>query len=296
MSRPDLEQLLERLHRKAAAPPRPAAGKIISFISNKGGVGKSTLAVNLACGLALRHPERVLLIDASLQLGVCASMLDLKPTTTLTEAVRERNRLDETLVRQLAVHHPSGLHLIAAPRDAFEAAEVDDLAIARVLTLARRSYDFVFVDTFPLIDSVMMAVMDLSDSVFLVTESVVPALLGMVSLIRVLDSLGFSQDRQRIIVNRHSRFAGNLPASDVAARLGRHVDHVVPYEKKLLIASNLGQPYVLGASTWWGIGKTFARMVDQLPEIQSQQLPARDATRANANGKPGPVENPDEGR
>jgi pilus assembly protein CpaE len=282
ISRADLGQLLDRLHRKAAIPVRTAAGKIISFISNKGGVGKSTLSVNLACGLAVRHPDRVLLIDASLQLGVCASMLDLKPATSLTDAVRERNRLDETLLRQLAVPHSSGLHLLAAPRDALEAADVDEEAIARVLTLARRTYDFVFVDTFPLIDSVMMAVMDLSDRVFLVTESVVPTLLGMVNLIRVLDNLGFPKDRQRIIVNRYSSFAGNLPAADVAARLGREVDHVVPYEKKLLIASNIGQPYVLNAWTWWGIGKVFAEMIEELPAIQAQHAPARNGTVAHA--------------
>ena len=55
------------------------AGKIVSFVSNKGGVGKSTLAVNAAVGLALQHPERVLLVDLSIQMGVCASMLDLRP-------------------------------------------------------------------------------------------------------------------------------------------------------------------------------------------------------------------------
>ncbi|MBM3996909.1 MAG: hypothetical protein FJ303_22580 [Planctomycetes bacterium] len=275
VSRADLEQLMERLHRKAVLPAAVATGKTISFISNKGGVGKSTLAVNLATGLAVRFPQRVLLIDGSLQMGVCASMLDLKPAMTLTDAVRDRNRLDETLLRQLAVPHESGLHLLAAPKDALEAAEVDEEAMARVLTLARRCYDYVFVDTFPMIDSVMMAVMDLSDRVFLVTESVVPTLLGMVSLIRVLDSLGFPKDRQRIILNRYSSFAGNLNPEDVADRLDRDVDHVVPYEKQLLIASNIGRPYVLDATTWWGIGKVFYNMVADLPDIQAQNDPAR---------------------
>jgi pilus assembly protein CpaE len=275
VSRADLEQLMERLHRKSISPSAAATGKVISFISNKGGVGKSTMAVNLATGLAVRFPDRVLLIDASLQMGVCASMLDLKPATTFTDAVRERNRLDETLIRQLAVPHESGLHLLAAPLDALEAAEVDEEAMARIITLARRCYDYVLVDTFPMIDSVMMAVMDLSDRVFLVTESVVPTLLGMVSLIRVLDSLGFPKERQRVILNRYSSFAGNLKPDDVAVRLGRDVDHVVPYQKKLLIASNIGRPYILDATTWWGIGKALDKMVTELPNIQAQMGVAR---------------------
>jgi pilus assembly protein CpaE len=275
ISRADLTQLLDRLQRRAAQPVRTAAGKIISFLSNKGGVGKSTLAVNIAAGLATRFPERVLLIDASLQLGVCATLLDLKPATTMIDAVRQRHRLDETLIRQLAVPHACGLHLLAAPQDALEAAEVDEEPMARILTLARRTYDYVLVDTFPLLDRVMMAVLDLSDRVFLVTESVVPTLLGMVSLIRVLDNLGFAKDRQRLILNRHSRFAGNLAPDDVARRLGRAVDYVVPYQKKLLIASNIGKPYVLGANNWWGVGKVLGKIIDELPEIPSHLGSAR---------------------
>ena len=122
------------------APPHRAArrreiaarmGRVVSFVSNKGGVGKSTMAVNAACGLAVRHPGRVLLIDASLQMGVCASLLDLTPATSLSDVVREADRLDETLLRQLAVPHTSGLHLLAAPADAVEAAEIDDEIISR---------------------------------------------------------------------------------------------------------------------------------------------------------------------
>jgi pilus assembly protein CpaE len=173
------------------------------------------------------------------------------------------------------VPHSSGLHLLAAPQDALEAAEVDEEAMARILTLARRTYDYVLVDTFPMLDCVMMAVMDLSDRVFLVTESVVPTLLGMASLIRVLDNLGFAKERQRIILNRYSSFAGNIRPDDVARRLGRAVDHVVPYQKKLLIASNTGKPYVLDAATWWGIGKAFRAVIDELPQVIMQAGPAR---------------------
>ena len=95
-------------------------------------MGKSTTAVNAAVGLAVRHPERVLLIDASLQMGVCASLLDLTPATSLTDVVREKDRLDETLIRQLAVPHKSGLHLLAAPADAVEAGDIDDEVMSRI--------------------------------------------------------------------------------------------------------------------------------------------------------------------
>jgi pilus assembly protein CpaE len=175
-------ELDELLHRLLRSPRGPVAqfGKIVGFMSNKGGVGKSTLAVNTAVALAARHPDRVLLVDASVQMGVCASMLDLRPTASIADAVRQRHRLDETLIRQLATPHSSGLHLLAAPADPLEAGDLDDDVISRILTLARRAYAYVLVDTFPLFDRINVAVLDLCDRVMLVFENVVPTLQGAV--------------------------------------------------------------------------------------------------------------------
>ncbi len=275
LSSTDLEQLLDRLlHRTRQEPAK--MGRIISFVSNKGGVGKSTLSVSTACGVATRFPGRTLLIDSSLQMGVASTMLDLKPSTTITDAVRQRDRLDETLLRQLATPHSCGLHLLAAPADAVEAAEVDDDIMSRILTLARRTYDYVIVDSFPLLDSVMMAVLDLSDRVFIVIESVVPTVLGAVKLIEVLDNLGFPKQRQRVILNRYSRFLGNLKPADVAQRLGRDVDFIVPYQKKLIIAANIGRPYALSASRLFGFGRVLHQMVREAITVEAQKGAARE--------------------
>ncbi len=278
LSTADLGQLLDRLVKPAPAGPAHI-GAITAFMSNKGGVGKSTLAINTACGLATRHPGRVLMIDASLQLGVTSAMLDLKPATSLTDAVRERDRLDETLLRQLAVPHPCGLHLLTAPADAVEAAQVTDEVMARVLTLGRRAYDHVIVDCFPLLDGVMIAILDLCDRAYLVLESVVPTVLGAAKLLQVLETLGFPAERQRVIINRYSSFAGNLKPEDVSARLQRSIDHVIPYQKKLLIAANLGKPYILTASGWFSrFVPALWKLVDEVEAIKPVGRPAR-ATR-----------------
>jgi pilus assembly protein CpaE len=236
-------------------------GCVVSFVSNKGGVGKSTTAINVACGLAVRHPGRVLLVDASLQLGVCASMLDLQPTVTLTDAARQRERLDETLVAELAVPHACGLTLLAAPRDAVEAAEVDDDALARVLTIARRRFDYVIVDTFPMFDRIVVAVLDMSDRAYIVLESVVPTLLGGHKLLRLLSELGYAEARQRIVLNRYARVTGGVTPQDVAQRLGRNVDHVLPYDKRIITAANCGEPVALRRTGWFGYGKQLEQIV-----------------------------------
>jgi pilus assembly protein CpaE len=263
VSSSELAELLRRIQRSASRETGHV-GRVVSFVSNKGGVGKSTLCVNAACGLAMRHREQVLLVDASLQMGVCASLLDLTPTTSLTDVVREADRLDVTLIRQLATPHSSGLHLLAAPPDAVEAAEIDDEVLSRVLTLARRTYDFVLVDTFPMLDRAVVAVLDLSDRAYVVVENVVPTLLGGVKFLEVLKGLGVSPDRQRVVLNRYTTLPGSAKSAEVANRLGRSVDHVIPFDKGIVIAANTGEPYVLRPKRLFGCGRQLRGLVDDL--------------------------------
>ena len=261
LSSADLSQLLVRLNRPRSSTAAKL-GRVCSFVSNKGGVGKSTLAVSTACLLAKRHPERVLLIDASLQMGVCSALLNLQPQTTLTNAARERERLDETLLRQLAVRHPCGLELLACPTDAEEAAGVDDQLLSRVITLARRCYDHIVIDTFPIVDRVILAVLDLSDRVYIVLDNTVPTILGTGKLLQLMDRLNLPTARQCIVMNRFDRSLGGPSAADVIQRLSRNIDFVLPYTKKLIAAANLGEPYALRAWSSWGFGKAIAGLTD----------------------------------
>jgi pilus assembly protein CpaE len=217
----------------------------------------------------MRHPGRVLLMDASLQMGVCSTLLDLQPTLTLTDAYRQQDRLDEVLLRQLATPHSSGLHLLAAPDSAVDGAKIDDEVISRVLTLARRAYDYVIVDTFPMLDRVMMAVLDLSDRVYLVIENVVPTVLSGAKLIELLDSMNFDARKQQVIMNRYVRRSGNLRPMDVAIRLGRSVDHVLPFHKKVVAAANTGRPFVMNAGRFSVLGRRIWHLVRDLESIRS---------------------------
>ena len=288
ISTSDLRRLLRQRAALDAPPPpqRRRQGRVVSFVSNKGGVGKSTLAVNAGVAIARGGLQKVLLIDGSIQMGVGSALLDLRPTATLTDLARESERLDATMIAQSTAIHSSGLHLLAAPADAVEAMEIDDVVMARIITLARQSYDVVIVDTFPMFDRIVIAVLDLSDRVFIVLENVVPTLLGGVRLLEVLERVGVPEARQSLVVNRFQRIAGSLSIEEVAERLGRSIEHVLPFDKRVIAAANSGRPIAANPLRFSRFSRSMQQLADAVAAItdddQRQHVPGD--TRPEPNG------------
>lgn len=269
LSTAEMTACLERLVQggRQRGERQSQAGRVTCFIGNKGGIGKTTMAVNVACELARRHPQRVLLVDASLQLGLCAPMLDLEPRVTMYDVVAQIERLDATLLRELTVAHDCGLELLASPGDAVEAAAVEEDHLSRILAVARAAYDYVVVDTFPIVDGIAIAVFDRADEVWQVIAPTVPTVLGAERLHGVLEGVGVERARQRLVINvsvpPHS---GQLSAGDIATRLDREVDVVVPFTRAAVSACNSGQPVVLGNARW----SPFRRRIGEIADLIEQ--------------------------
>jgi len=272
LSSEGLRDALEAAEASGSAGGGSRSGRVLAFHSTKGGVGKSTLSINTAVGLALRRPDQVLLVDCSLQLGVCASALDLDPGSSIATVARERDRLDARMLRELSELHPeTGLRLLSAPIDPVDASDVDDQAMAQVLALARRSFEYVVVDTLPIVDAVMLAIFDLADRIYLVNQGTVPDVIGAARLRAMLDQIEIPAERERIVLNRNTpSFPGQLGREEVERRIGRAVDFEVPYDKRVLSALNLGEPRILSASQrgWGGgWGRVLRSIVDDAEAI-----------------------------
>jgi pilus assembly protein CpaE len=156
------------------------------------------------------------------------------------------------------------LNLLAAPADAVEGAEVSEEILSRVLSLARRTYDYVIVDTFPVFDRVVMAMLDQTDQVYVVLENVVPTLLGIEKFLKLLQSIGYPVEKQRVVINRYSSRQGSLPVADAAERLNRDVDLVIPYDRAIVSAANLGRPFISGWHPLSGAARSLHKLVAEI--------------------------------
>jgi pilus assembly protein CpaE len=238
----------------------PEHGRIVSFMSSKGGVGKTSLAVNCAAALARRFPGEIAVLDASLEAGSVADFLNLKPGKTLFDAAAARGKLDGDLLRSLMLRHEeSGLWILPSPTQVEQAHAVSDDALLQVLIAARDSFRFVLVDTYPIFNAMSIAVGDLSERIAVVTEAIVPAVNGTRELFKRLKDAGYQDERLKLALNAYAHFQGNVEPALVAEAMGRAVDWVLPYDKTMHVCANLGRVYLHHSP-----GSALARKIDAM--------------------------------
>jgi Flp pilus assembly CpaE family ATPase len=235
----------EEISAALASAPEPAAAKregtAIAFFSHQGGVGTTTLAVNTALALRAAEPQRtVALVDANVQFGSAAAHLGVVPERDLGDVVQDLE-LGPMFPLSLAGPDP-GIALLASPRDPRAGERVTPEDLSRVVLELRRRFRTVVIDTAPVLDLMTLAVLDISETIVIVTEGSAPIIAGTARLLRMLDSLGFNGDRIRLVVSRFRSAADVLPPNVIAQELERAVDHVVPYLVPVLVGTHRGSP------------------------------------------------------
>lgn len=232
----------------ALAAPSPEAdsrqGKLICFFSHKGGAGTSTLALSTALALAEESEGGVVLCDAALQLGSAAALLHLAPELDIADLVRDLDAL-EAISTYLTVEEETGLRVLASPRDPREAERISPEDLGRVLIALRRRFETVVVDAPRVLDLLTLAVFDLAETIFVVTEPLAPTVAATARLLDLLAEQGLAGERVRVVLNRYSTAEWNLRDRLVAEHLGRPVDFVIPYNEMVLVAASTGVPLML---------------------------------------------------
>ena len=181
------------------------------MFSPKGGTGKTVTATNLACTFAKYEGKNTLLLDLDLQFGDAAIMLGLEPEKTIYDLVVAPGELDSEKLAGYTTHHPSGLDILPAPLRPEDAELVTEAKLARLLEVARESYDVIVVDTSPFFHGPMLATLDRTDELLLVCGLDVPTLKNVRLSLQTLELLAFPQNRIRVVLNRANSKVGMKP-------------------------------------------------------------------------------------
>jgi pilus assembly protein CpaE len=221
-----------------------AEGSVITVFGAKGGVGKTTVAVNVAVALARETTQSVVLVDGDSGFGDVAGMLDLTPERELTDLVRDLGKVTrETLPKYLA-QHSSGLNVLVAPADTLNWRSVDPDTFGRVLDLLSKSHDVVVVDTAGLLNEITVAALEKASLILWVVTTEFSSVKDSLRAIDALRVLSLPEERIHLIINDISTVDGVRPHT-IEDLLQRKAFSRVPFDKKVRYGSQVGLPAVV---------------------------------------------------
>lgn len=250
----DLQQVLDRALASAlgravaldgatavpAETPVNRAGRVVTIVSPKGGVGKTTVATNVAVGLA-RTARSTVLVDLDIQFGDVASALNLEPEYSLTDTVHGPASRDAMVLKTFLTKHETGLYVICGPFTPADADAITGPDVSRLLTMLATEFDYVVVDTAPGLSDPTLAALDRTTDLVLVTSMDVPGVRGLRKELDTLSSLGLTPGSRHVVLNFTDTRTG-LSLVDVEATIGTAVDVRLPRSKAVPLSVNQGLP------------------------------------------------------
>lgn len=221
------------------------SGRLLSVFSNKGGLGKTTLAVNLACALSEVTQKSVALVDLNLQLGDITTFLDLEPKQTVADLVRNLSRVDASyLENSLALYQDerSKVYVLADPTYVEESEEITAAQLNTLLTLLKNAFEYVIVDTTASFDSRTLTALDLSDHILLTSIINLPCIRSTQRMLALFTRLGYDEQKVKLLINRYVP-TEDITLEDIEDTLERHVFWKLPNRFNEFIQSiNRGVP------------------------------------------------------
>jgi pilus assembly protein CpaE len=231
-----------RARHQSSGPGRN--GKIVTVFSPKGGTGKTVTATNLATAFAKFEAKKTLLLDLDLQFGDAAIMLGLEPDKTIYDLVVAPGELDTEKLAGYTTKHASGVEVLPAPLRPEDAELVTEAKLARLLEVAKESYDAIVVDTSPFFHGPMLATLDRTDELLLLSSLDVPTLKNLRLALQTLELLSFPKQRIKIVLNRSNSKVG-MKQNEVEGALGMKVRFEIPSDRAVPLAVNRGKPVIL---------------------------------------------------
>jgi pilus assembly protein CpaE len=234
--------------REEAQGSRPHASLTIAVAGAAGGVGSTSLAVNLASILAASPDRSVVLVDLDVTLGDADVYLDMNHEYTLADLTQNVARLDSELLRRSMARHKSGLYLLPRPVELSDAGLVTEESLRRVFRLLKTSYSHVVVDLSKAYSPLDMAALECCDAVLLVTQLDLPCLRNAVRLLKSFRPVSGMLEKVKLVVNRTMPESETIRLKRAEEIVGREFFWQIPNDYRLMVqARNNGVPLVTEA-------------------------------------------------
>jgi pilus assembly protein CpaE len=228
----------------AAAVREP--GRVVAVFSPKGGVGRTTIAVNLAVAAAAEPDRNVVLVDGSFQFGDVGVLLNLNPKgNSISEAIAELDGSGEAdALETYLVAHSTGVRVLLAPPSPEMAELVTPAAIRRILDSLRARHDLVLVDCAAAFSDSTLTILDAADVILTVLTLEITSIKNIRLFLEIAEQLGYPTGKIELLLNRSDSALG-IRVTDVEHSIGKRVDHTIVSDgRSVVYALNRGVPFV----------------------------------------------------
>jgi len=223
------------------------ASTSIAVHSLRGGVGSSSLAINLALAFQQIWNRGTLLVDGVLAAGQIAMMLNVNPHATWESLIGvSENEIDGDVLNELVLlHKKENIHYIAAPRNPLASDSFTADFWKKILSQIKEHSDFLIFDTAHDFSDITISVLNEAETILLIVTPDMASLRAAVSTLDVYDQLGFSPAQIKLVLNYNTNVSG-IQKSQLEKVFEREFDYIIPHEpKEVFRAINFGEPFIL---------------------------------------------------
>ena len=274
-----LGRISERRFGKGDSKPRGC--QVLAVAGSTGGVGSTSIAVNLGCALAHDERNSVVLVDLDLSLGDADVFLDTIPDYTLVDVAQNVTRLDFALLKRSLTKHSSGLFLLPRPVQLEDTSLVSPDDLQRVIGLLKATFTHLVFDLSKSYNPIDQIALQAANDILLVTQLDLPCLRNVVRLLASFTQMDGMAEKVKIVVNRLGLDSGHITLKKAKDTIGREVYWQLPNDFRTVIeARNNGIPLIEQAPKA-AVTQSFTSMADALT---SRGTPAEQQAGKKASG------------